>query len=302
LKNTLSFFLFLPIVLLLTALSAEENLSVSYILVDFEQGSVIDRKDNAGFLEQPFPPGSLIKLFSTYAYLRDGGDSYKVLLCPETSIGSSIPPGCWYRPGHGYMDLIGAIANSCDTYFSKFFTLKRFTLLVNVLNQYQLITGSDFETLLALSSAQKRETWIGIGKHLRIRPVDLFFAIYSIVGNGSIYERSDSYLIFERKMKTGSNFVRVIREGMREGSLTGTTKTVQEIIGMKKVFCKTGTATYFFIEEDYRKTHGYFIGFCPYPEPQWGILVFLLNGDGKAAAKIGATILKDLLKQEENGY
>src|SRR5205814_7497364 len=24
---------------------------------------------------------------------------------------------CWYHPGHGYLDMVGAIKNSCDVYF-----------------------------------------------------------------------------------------------------------------------------------------------------------------------------------------
>ena len=256
-------------------------------------------EDTSGYLDYPFPTGSTIKLFSTLAYLKDGGDENKVLFCPETKTGSQIPPTCWYRPGHGYLDLTRAIGNSCDTYFSKIFTLKRYNIFLKTLLEYNLITVDDFEHLSELSTVEKRKVWIGIGKKMRIKPMDLFFAVYSIVGNGNLYRRSDSILIYEKKMNNKEDFVKVIMEGMREGSLTGTTKIAQEILGIKKVFGKTGTATYFYNKEDYRKTHGYFIGFHPYPNPQWGILVFILDGDGKTSAELGANILKDFLENRE---
>jgi len=162
-----------------------------------------------------------------------------------------------------------------------------------------LITEKGLVRLAGLSNAEKRKVWIGIGKNLRIEPQELFLAVYSIVGNGNLYRISDSTLIYEKRMNHKEVFAEAIKEGMREGSLSGTTKPVQEILGMKKVFGKTGTATYFYSEEDYRKTHGYFMGFYPYPIPRWGILVFLLDGDGKKSVELGANILKDFLDNRE---
>jgi hypothetical protein len=280
-------------------LSAGETIPDSYILIDFDDGRICEIKDSLGFLEHPFPIGSTVKIFSTLAYLKEGGDKKKVLLCPETKSGSPIPPTCWYRPGHGYLDLKGAIANSCDTYFSKIFSLKRYDIFLTILQEYNLLTNNDYKTFCGLSNAEKRKVWIGLGKNLLIKPLDLFLAIYSVVGNENLYVRNDSILIFERKINNNDKYIKVIKEGMREGSLTGTTKIAQEMLGMKKVFGKTGTATYFLEKEDHKKTHGYFICFHPYPNPQWGILVFILEGDGKTSAKLGASILKDFLENKE---
>ena len=282
-----------------STLYAGETIPYSYILIDFDDGRICEIKDSLGFLEHPFPIGSTVKIFSTLTYLKEGGDKKKVLRCPETESGSPIPPTCWYRPGHDYLDLKGAIANSCDTFFSKIFSLKRYDILLEILQEYNLLTNNDYETLYGLSNAEKRKVWIGLGKNLLIKPLDLFLAIYSVVGNENRYMRSDSILIFERKINNNDKHIKVIKEGMREGSLTGTTKIAQEILGMKKVFGKTGTATYFLEKEDYKKTHGYFIGFHPYPNPQWGILVFILEGNGKTSAELGANILKDFLENRE---
>lgn len=255
-------------------------------------------QDSLGLLEHPFPPGSIIKIFSTITYLNDGGDANKILLCPPTEPGSPIPPTCWYRPGHGYLDLTGAIGKSCDTYFSKIFTVKRFKLLINRIKNLSLIKKKKGEELLELSVYEKRRLWIGIGKQLRIKPIDLLLSVYSVVCDKNLYEKQNSLLVFKKRVDMDDGFSNVLINGMRESSLTGTTKYFQELFGMKGVFGKTGTATYFYEEEDYRKTHGYFIGFYPYPDPEYGILFFLLEGNGKKATEKGAQVLKQFLKEK----
>lgn len=269
------------------------------MIVDFKIGRVCESQDSLGLLDHPFPPGSVIKIFSTLAYLYSGGDSKKVLICPETKSGSPIPPSCWYRPGHEHLDLKGAIANSCDTYFSKIFTTLRYNTFLSILENSNLIYDEGTENIYQLSSSEKRKTWIGIGKHLRIKPTDLFLTVNALVGDGKFYRVSDSLLIFKKKSHYSDDFIEVIKEGMREGSLTGTTKITQEILGMRPIFGKTGTATYFYKEEDYKKTHGYYIGFYPFPYPELGILVFLLEGDGRTAAEKGADLLKKYLDNLE---
>ncbi|MBO5255521.1 MAG: peptidoglycan glycosyltransferase, partial [Opitutales bacterium] len=65
-----------------------------------------------------YPPGSTFKIVTSIAALQDGA------IAPETvktcsggmKIGRRIFP-CHKRSGHGNLDLIGAIANSCNTYF-----------------------------------------------------------------------------------------------------------------------------------------------------------------------------------------
>jgi cell division protein FtsI/penicillin-binding protein 2 len=255
-------------------------------------------QDSLGLLEQPLPPGSVIKIFSTIAYLKDGGDENKVLFCPPTESGSPIPPTCWYRPGHGYINLTGAIGKSCDTYFSKIFTLKRFHLLLSTLQQLSLLTENEMDKLSELSAYEKRRLWVGIGKQIRIRPINLLLSVFSVICDNKLYEKQNSLLVFKKNVNIKNGFSRILTRGMRESSLTGTTKYYQELFGMKDVFGKTGTATYFYKKENYRKTHGYFLGFFPFPEPEYGILFFLLEGDGRKATEKGAQILKQFLQEK----
>jgi cell division protein FtsI/penicillin-binding protein 2 len=233
--------------------------------------------------------------------MQNGGKPEKVLQCNETTIDDPIPPACWYRPGHGHLDLISAIGNSCDTYFSKIFTEQRYAELLSVLWEFKLIDNYEYTYLKDIPAAEKRKTWIGVGKHLLIPPEELMLAIYGLVSRGYLYQRNDSLLLFQAPLPIENEYRKTIREGMRESSLSGTTQSVQEILGMREVFAKTGTATYYYNKEDYTKTHGYLICFYPYPEPRYGILVFMLDGNGKTAAREGARLFKAFLDKQESG-
>ncbi len=277
----------------------EPSSNISYLIIDFGESHVKEFQDKEGFLRFPFPPGSLIKLFSALAYLQDGGKAEKILQCKETSIDAPIPPACWYRPGHGYIDLISAIGNSCDTYFSKIFTENHYAELLSVLWECKLIDDYEYTYLKDIPASEKRRTWVGVGKHLLIPPQELLLGAYTVATKGYLYRRSDSLLFFSAPLPIDEEHRHTIREGMRESSISGTTKSAQAILGMREVFAKTGTATYYYNEEDYTKTHGYLICFYPYPDPRYGILVFMLDGDGKTAAKEGAKLLKAFLDAHE---
>jgi penicillin-binding protein 2 len=65
-----------------------------------------------------YPPGSTFKLMTAMAALESGavtGDQR--IFCPgQMSIGN-ITLHCWKKGGHGSVDMLGGIKNSCDVYF-----------------------------------------------------------------------------------------------------------------------------------------------------------------------------------------
>lgn len=65
-----------------------------------------------------YPPGSTFKLMTALAALESGavtGDQR--ILCPgQMSIGN-VTLHCWKKGGHGALDMVGGIKNSCDVYF-----------------------------------------------------------------------------------------------------------------------------------------------------------------------------------------
>ena len=65
-----------------------------------------------------YPPGSTFKVITATAGLMTGViDEHSVKTCTGGyRVGNRIFP-CWDRRGHGNLDLVGAIANSCNVYF-----------------------------------------------------------------------------------------------------------------------------------------------------------------------------------------
>ena len=74
------------------------------------------------FVDRPvqsyYPPASVFKIVMTTAILDDGTiPPSKAILCTgKFEIGDRVAK-CWVPTGHGYVDLIGALEQSCDVYF-----------------------------------------------------------------------------------------------------------------------------------------------------------------------------------------
>ena len=67
-----------------------------------------------------FPAGSVIKIVPAYAGLAEGIISENSRFnCAGTwlMLGKDYPKYCWSKSGHGSLNIVGAIKNSCDIYF-----------------------------------------------------------------------------------------------------------------------------------------------------------------------------------------
>jgi hypothetical protein len=82
---------------------------VSFLLLDAQTGAILaSRWDHP---ETPIPLGSLVKPFIALAYGELHEFKYPTHICRGTAT------GCWRPRGHGSVDLISAIAYSCNSYF-----------------------------------------------------------------------------------------------------------------------------------------------------------------------------------------
>ncbi len=65
-----------------------------------------------------YPPGSTFKMITALAALEDGQiDSATTVYCPGHLESGGRRFHCWKAGGHGKIDLVGALAESCDVFF-----------------------------------------------------------------------------------------------------------------------------------------------------------------------------------------
>jgi penicillin-binding protein 2 len=64
-----------------------------------------------------YPPGSTFKMMTAMAGLQAGIEPSHTVFCPGFVNLGSVSFHCWRHEGHGTLDMLGGIKNSCDVYF-----------------------------------------------------------------------------------------------------------------------------------------------------------------------------------------
>jgi penicillin-binding protein 2 len=64
-----------------------------------------------------YPPGSTFKTMTAMAALEAGVDPSYSVFCPGFLNLGNLSFHCWWKGGHGTLDMIGGIKHSCDVYF-----------------------------------------------------------------------------------------------------------------------------------------------------------------------------------------
>ena len=258
-----------------------------------------------------YPPGSTLKPVIAAAALSER------IVSPETMIesrgGISIGNfffGDW--KAHGFTDLRRAIAVSSDVYF---YTLgggyggipglgmermKRYEQRFG----YGALSGIDlpgeadgFLPDPNWKQAKIGERWyIGDDYHAAIgqgfvtaTPLQILNSVAAIANDGTLYTPHvrDGLPPQSRLVSVTPDILRVVREGMRETVTEGTAQPLQSL--PVSVAGKTGTAQYG--NED--KTHGWFVSFAPYENPELALIV-LVEGQSKESTYHAVPITKSV--------
>jgi penicillin-binding protein 2 len=64
-----------------------------------------------------YPPGSTFKTMTAMAALEAGVDPSYSVFCPGVFNLGNLSFHCWWKGGHGTLDMLGGIKHSCDVYF-----------------------------------------------------------------------------------------------------------------------------------------------------------------------------------------
>jgi penicillin-binding protein 2 len=281
-----------------------------------------------------YSPGSTFKLISALAGLETGKlNASSKMASPCTGaykFGSRIAH-CWEKRGHGFLDLIGAIQQSCDVYFYQVGLL----LGDAAINKYAEEMG--FGSITGIDLPNEKEGWISgeaaynrryrakgwvwtrgllldmaIGQLQVVTPLQLAMAVGG-VGNGNLLFQP--HLVKEERNREGAvvtRYVPVVKDSLRFNPYSistlhtamvkvmepGGTGGLAAVPGIP-VGGKTGSAQ----NPQGEITHAIFIACAPIDKPVIAVAVVVENGGhgGSVAAPIAGNILRYYFSETEEG-
>ncbi|MCL5292912.1 MAG: penicillin-binding protein 2 [Actinobacteria bacterium] len=285
-----------------------------------------------------YPPGSTFKMITAIGALSDG------LTTPErvfvdsgtwSVFGEQWAKKCWLSSGHGSIDFISAIAQSCDTVFYQLgyeFEMKggeRLQYWARDVFGLGNPTGIDLpsETVGRVPDRKwKKEfnkeypeyqTWypgdtvnISIGQgDLLVTPLQLALSYAAIANGGNLYKphvvravvNNDGKVIYEvkpearRKIPVGPEAIAVMKAGLGRVTRDGTASGAFSGFPVP-VAGKTGTS-----EVQGKDDFAWFVGYAPADDPKYLAVVVVEQGGhgGSAAAPVVRSILAKALDIKE---
>jgi penicillin-binding protein 2 len=291
-----------------------------------DYGKIINDKSLPLFnrvISGEYPPGSTLKPAVAAAALSEG------IINIDTTVNDStgaIYIGAWKFGDwkiHGMVDVKKAIAESCDVFFYGIGgghgniqglgmdKMKKYENLFGLGN----LTGIDLHGEVSgfipdenwKLETRKEKWYIGDSYHasigqgfIKTTPLQLANYIAAIANNGTLYEphvvnrikKNDGNLEIISPKIIRQNFIsnkvlNIVRDGMRQVVVSGTAQTLKDL--PIAVAGKTGTAQF----GSEGKTHGWFVSFAPFDNPEIAMAV-LVEGGGEGHST-AVPITKDVL-------
>ena len=263
--------------------------------------------------QQTTAPGSTLKLLSTIAGMEEGIiDEGTYIECTGTFDYVDPPINCWYKNGHGSLDIRTAIEQSCNYFFNMIgFQLGKVgdNEFSEVQSLNKLQEGLDRKTGIELSEATPKvsdakavPSYMGQGNNLfTTSELARYATVMATSGNvfkltlldkvmnpkGEVIQEYEPEI--EDVVNISSNIWDVIHDGMRR-----VIQTHSQFDGLGvEVAGKTGTA-----ELDLRHpNHGLFIGYAPASDPEYAVAIRIANGYSSGNACL---IANDIFKYMYN--
>lgn len=273
-----------------------------------------------------YSPGSVFKVIIAALALRNNLITPQdTVYCPGAySLGDSTFK-CWRRGGHGNVDLVSALAQSCDVYF--YMLGER--LGIDRISSFCLDlglgkpTGIEFKDELSGLVPTKEwkyrrfgEQWhkgesvitaIGQGFTL-VTPMQMAKVMSSVVNGGNVLTPrilASTQISRERPLNIREADLAVIREGLRavveseKGTaravrdpgfaMGGKTGTVQVVSGYTSKLPDQSDLPYKI------RDHAWFFGFSPVENPE--IVVVAIVEHGGSGSSIAAPVVRDVIKE-----
>jgi penicillin-binding protein 2 len=276
-----------------------------------EYAKLLADKDNPLInraIQSSYPPASTFKAIMTAGIVEEKAfPQDQKVLCPGTISYGGRDFSCWTKaPGHGWLDLKGALENSCDVYFwtigRDFLGIERIVSYAKDFG-YGKATGIDLpgETEGFVPTPQWKERrvhekWLGgdtmnmaIGQgDLLVTPLQMADMMSMIVNDGIVYQphvvkeiRDPSTGAIEQSVQPNEllhsgiskDTFETVRENLR-GVITNGTAKVPVNTKAVQIAGKTGTAEVGLKDH----WHSWFVAYGPYdaPDPKDKIVVVVM--------------------------
>lgn len=257
-----------------------------------------------------YTPGSIVKPFMALGALSENliDPLKKILSTGKIEIPNPYKPGeksvfvDW--KAHGWVDMRQAISVSSNVYFYEVgggFEGQRGLGITNI-EKYLRMFGYGALTGLELSNEKEgtipnpewkatnfdNDIWrIGdtyhtaIGQYgVQVTPIQVARAYAAIANNGKLLtptvqliEEKDRSQVESEQLPISPSYFQVVREGMREGAISGTAKALN--VSSVKIAGKTGTAE---LGTEKRYVNSWVTGFFPYNKPRYAFAVLMERG------------------------
>ena len=278
-----------------------------------------------------YPPGSTFKMVTALAALEAGvTDGQERVFCPGHMDVSGNRFHCWKRGGHGRVDLVSALSESCDVYMYEIAQ----RCGIDKINEMSTRLGLGIRYDLPITSVagglnptrewkrnNRNAEWrigdtvnasIGQGFVLST-PLQLAVMTARLASNKSILPRlvrdpTERAVQEAASLDLRPEWLRMIRRGMNDtvNDRRGTAYSSRVVAEGQLMAGKTGTSQVFSItraerdagvrrQEDLpwnRRNHGLFVAYAPFDAPRVAVAVVVEHGGGgsSAAAPIGRDI------------
>jgi cell division protein FtsI/penicillin-binding protein 2 len=229
----------------------------SYLLLDARSGAVLASHWKNS--DQPIPLGSLVKPFTALAYAGGHDFRYPIYECKGKA------SGCWQSQPHGKLDVISAVAASCNTYFH---------LLAESVSPEQLASLVQSFGLESPGAESTAANFMGLGARWRISPLHM----------------ARAYLeLYRRKDQPG---VSPLIEGMRQSALHGTGAAIGHQLKQTTALVKTGTAPC--THASWAPADGFVLALVPAEQPEILLFLRIHSVTGARAAEIAGRLLRQM--------
>ena len=281
-----------------------------------------------------YPPGSTFKMVTALAVLEAGISPGMEVYCPGHYMLGGNKFHCWKKGGHGNMNVVEALAQSCDTYFYEVGKRIGIDAIARMARRFGFGEKQGIEIpgerpgLMpdrAWKMKKLKQTWqqgetlncaIGQG-HVLATPLQLATMTARLVNGGmSVTPRllrstSEKGSVLEKPRSLGFDprHLMIIRKGMDDvvNNEKGTAYAARITEDGMAMGGKTGTAQVRRITAQQRamgvknedlpwrqRHHALFVGYAPIQDPKYIVSVIVEHGVG--GSKAAAPMARDLLR------